>query len=102
MSHLFSSFKLRGVEYSNRVGVSPTCQYSGEGGFANDWHFAHLAARAARLVFTEAGPSGPRADFPQDLGDLQHRPGQPVHEKGVHRGHQTPMSVRRLGDNRRP
>ena len=72
MSHLFTAFRLRGVEYSNRVGVSPMCQYSCEDGFANDWHFAHLAARAvggAGLVFTEAAAVTPEGRIsPQDLG----------------------------------
>ena len=53
MSHLFSEFRLRDVAYANRIGVSPMCQYSCEDGFANDWHFAHLAARAV-------GGGGPR------------------------------------------
>ena len=57
MPHLFSELRLRGVVLANRIGVSPMCQYSCVDGFANDWHFAHLATRAvggAGLVFTEA------------------------------------------------
>ena len=72
MSHLFSEFRLRDVAYANRIGVSPMCQYSSEDGFANDWHFAHLAARAvggAGLVFTEAAAVTPEGRIsPQDLG----------------------------------
>jgi len=72
MSHLFSEFKLRGVTLANRIGVSPMCQYSCEDGFANDWHFAHLAARAvggAALVFTEAAAVAPEGRIsPEDLG----------------------------------
>ena len=72
MSHLFSEYTLRDVTYANRVGVSPMCQYSCEDGFANDWHFAHLAARAvggAGLVFTEAAAVTPEGRIsPQDLG----------------------------------
>src|SRR5271165_3082025 len=72
MSHLFSDFRLRGVTLANRIGVSPMCQYSCEDGFANDWHFAHLAARAvggAGLVFTEAAAVTPEGRIsPQDLG----------------------------------
>src|SRR5271167_5273490 len=41
-------------------------------GFANDWHFAHLGARAvggAGLVFTEAAAVAPEGRIsPQDLG----------------------------------
>jgi 2,4-dienoyl-CoA reductase-like NADH-dependent reductase (Old Yellow Enzyme family) len=43
---LFSPFKLRSVEFRNRIGVSPMCQYSSVDGFANDWHLVHLGARA--------------------------------------------------------
>jgi 2,4-dienoyl-CoA reductase-like NADH-dependent reductase (Old Yellow Enzyme family) len=48
------------------------CQYSSEDGFANDWHFVHLASRAvggAGLVFTEAAAvtAGGRITL-QDLG----------------------------------
>jgi 2,4-dienoyl-CoA reductase-like NADH-dependent reductase (Old Yellow Enzyme family) len=47
VSHpLFSPFKLRGVEFRNRIGVSPMCQYSSEDGFASDWHLVHLGSRA--------------------------------------------------------
>jgi 2,4-dienoyl-CoA reductase-like NADH-dependent reductase (Old Yellow Enzyme family) len=72
MSHLFSELKLRGVTLANRIGVSPMCQYSCEDGYANDWHFAHLASRAvggASLVFTEAAAVTPEGRIsPQDLG----------------------------------
>ena len=43
MSRLLSPLTLRGVTLKNRVAVSPMCQYSARQGFANDWHFAHLA-----------------------------------------------------------
>ncbi len=72
MAHLFSELRLRDVTYANRIGVSPMCQYSSDDGFANDWHFAHLAARAvggAGLVFTEAAAVTPEGRIsPQDLG----------------------------------
>ncbi len=72
VSHLFSELKVRDVTLPNRVGVSPMCQYSCENGFANDWHFAHLSARAvggAGLVFTEAAAISPEGRIsPQDLG----------------------------------
>ena len=56
MSHLFEPLAIRGVTLSNRIVVSPMCQYSSRDGLANDWHFVHLASRAvggAALVFTE-------------------------------------------------
>ncbi len=72
MPHLFSELRLRGVALANRIGVSPMCQYSCVDGFANDWHFAHLAARAvggAGLVFTEAAAVSPEGRIsPQDVG----------------------------------
>ena len=43
---LFTPLELRGVTLRNRIAMSPMCQYSSEDGFANDWHFAHHAARA--------------------------------------------------------
>ena len=71
MSHLFSEFRLRDVMFANRIGVSPMCQYSCEDGLANDWHFAHLSARAvggAGLVFTEAAAVTPEGRIsPQEL-----------------------------------
>lgn len=69
---LFSSFKLRSVEFANRVGVSPMCQYSSEDGFANDWHLVHLGSRAqggAGLVIAEASAVTPEGRIsPADLG----------------------------------
>jgi 2,4-dienoyl-CoA reductase-like NADH-dependent reductase (Old Yellow Enzyme family) len=72
MHHLFSELKIRGVTLSNRIGVSPMCQYSCKDGFADDWHFAHLSSRAvggAGLVFTEAAAVAPEGRIsPEDLG----------------------------------
>jgi len=54
---LFRPFSLRSIEFSNRIAVSPMCQYSCDDGFATDWHLVHLGARAqggAGLVLTEA------------------------------------------------
>src|SRR5271166_5168548 len=73
MSHpLFSPFRLRSVTFANRIGVSPMCQYSSKDGFANDWHFVHLGARAqggAGLVTLEASAVLPEGRIsPADLG----------------------------------
>jgi len=71
-SPLFSSFRLRSVEFANRIGVSPMCQYSSEDGFANDWHLVHLGSRAqggAGLVILEAAAVLPEGRIsPADLG----------------------------------
>ena len=72
MSKLYSSYTLRGLELSNRIVVSPMCQYSAENGLANDWHLVHLGSRAvgdAGLVFTEAAAVSPEGRIsPSDLG----------------------------------
>jgi 2,4-dienoyl-CoA reductase-like NADH-dependent reductase (Old Yellow Enzyme family) len=71
-ARLFSPLRLREVEFRNRIGVSPMCQYSSEDGFANDWHFVHLGAFAtggAGLVMTEANAVVPEGRIsPRDLG----------------------------------
>ncbi len=43
---LFSPIQIRDVTLSNRIVVSPMCQYSADDGFANDWHLVHLGSRA--------------------------------------------------------
>ncbi|RDV05784.1 bifunctional salicylyl-CoA 5-hydroxylase/oxidoreductase [Undibacter mobilis] len=53
---MFVPFKVRGVELTNRVVVSPMAQYRAEGGMPSDWHLVHYGERAkggAGLVFTE-------------------------------------------------
>ncbi|HEX8749242.1 MAG TPA: NADH:flavin oxidoreductase/NADH oxidase, partial [Pyrinomonadaceae bacterium] len=72
MSHLFSAFTLRGVEFRNRVFVSPMCQYSSRDGMPNDWHGVHLGSRAvggAALVMAEATSVSPEGRIsPGDTG----------------------------------
>jgi anthraniloyl-CoA monooxygenase len=54
---IFQPFRLRGLRLSNRIVVSPMCQYSCEDGTPTDWHLVHLGSRAvggAGLVFAEA------------------------------------------------
>ncbi|UVC11285.1 NADH:flavin oxidoreductase/NADH oxidase [Rhizobium sp. TH2] len=43
MSQLFSPITFRELTLKNRITVAPMCQYTARHGFANDWHFAHLA-----------------------------------------------------------
>jgi 2,4-dienoyl-CoA reductase-like NADH-dependent reductase (Old Yellow Enzyme family) len=72
MPHLFEPLILRDVEFSNRIFVSPMCQYSCRDGMATDWHLVHLGSRAvgqAAMVMAEA--SAVTADgriSPKDLG----------------------------------
>ena len=72
MSQLFDPLPLRSVTLSNRIGVSPMCEYSSEDGFANEWHLVHLGSRAvggAGLVLTEATAVEERGRItPADLG----------------------------------
>jgi anthraniloyl-CoA monooxygenase len=44
---MFTPFRLRELTLSNRIVVSPMCQYSAEDGTPNDWHLVHLGSRAA-------------------------------------------------------
>ena len=71
-SILFQPMRLRDVELRNRIVVSPMCQYSGEDGFAGDWHLVNLGSRAvggAGLVFTEATAVNAEGRIsPGDLG----------------------------------
>ncbi len=72
MPNLFSELSIRDVTFPNRIAVSPMCQYCSVDGFADDWHFVHLASRAvggAGLVITEAAAVAPEGRItPQDLG----------------------------------
>jgi 2,4-dienoyl-CoA reductase-like NADH-dependent reductase (Old Yellow Enzyme family) len=69
---LFDPLRLRGVELRNRIGVSPMCQYSSEGGYANDWHLVHIggfATGGAGLILMEATAVAPEGRItPYDLG----------------------------------
>ena len=54
---LFEPLTIRGVEFRNRIFVSPMCEYSSVDGMPDDWHLVHLGSRAvggAGLVLTEA------------------------------------------------
>lgn len=72
MSKLFSRFKLRGLEFRNRIFVSPMCQYSAKDGMADTWHLVHLGSRAvggAGLVMVEAAAVVPEGRIsPYDIG----------------------------------
>ncbi len=56
-STLFSPIAMRGVTASNRITVSPMCQYSATDGVPQDWHLVHLgqfALSGPGVIFTEA------------------------------------------------
>src|SRR5438552_1798727 len=57
MPGLFDPLAIRDLTLTNRVFVSPMCQYASRDGHANDWQFVRLGRRAvggAGLVLTEA------------------------------------------------
>ena len=72
MPSLFDPLQLRDLSLSNRIVVSPMCQYSSVDGFASDWHLVHLGSRAvggAALVLTEAtAVTASGRISPSDLG----------------------------------
>ncbi len=72
MSKLFEKYKLRGIEFRNRLWVSPMCQYSSADGMPTDWHLVHLGSRAvggAGLVIQEATAVSPEGRIsPSDAG----------------------------------
>jgi anthraniloyl-CoA monooxygenase len=53
---MFTPFRLRDLVISNRVVVSPMCQYCADDGTVGDWHVQHLGSRAvggAGMVYAE-------------------------------------------------
>ncbi len=56
-SLLFSPLKIRGVEFRNRIAMSPMCMYSAKDGSVSDWHLVHYTSRAVGgtgLIMIEA------------------------------------------------
>ena len=54
---IFEKIKIKDTEFSNRIVVSPMCQYSAIDGLMNDWHFQHLSQfgfSGAGLVMIES------------------------------------------------
>src|ERR1700727_865742 len=72
MSQLFTPLTIRDISLSNRIVVSPMCQYSAHDGMSDDWHLVHLGTRAvggAGLIFTEATAVAAEGRIsPADLG----------------------------------
>lgn len=58
MSMLFSSFKIKNLEFKNRVVMAPMCMYTAkDDGIITDWHKIHYATRAlggVGLIIQEA------------------------------------------------
>jgi len=111
MPHLFDSFSIRDLQFSNRVFVSPMCEYSSVDGYANDWHLVHLGSRAvggAGLVLTEATAVLPEGRIsPQDLGiwkdehvEVLKRIVSFIHEQGSAAGMQLAHAGRKASTRR--
>jgi 2,4-dienoyl-CoA reductase-like NADH-dependent reductase (Old Yellow Enzyme family) len=97
LPHLFAPLAIGAVTLTNRIAVSPMCEYSSDDGFANDWHLVHLGSRAvggAGLVFTEASAVAAEGRIsPQDLGIWKDEHIAPLrritdflHAQGAHAG----------------
>ena len=69
---LFTPLTIRGVNFRNRIVMSPMCQYVAQDGLASDWHLVHLGSRAVggvALVMVEATAVTPEGRIsPGDLG----------------------------------
>ncbi|KAF7368431.1 NADH:flavin oxidoreductase 1 [Mycena venus] len=69
---LFTPLKIRGVEFPNRIWVSPMQQYSADNGKLTPWHMAWLGGiiiRGAGLVFVEGTAVAPEGRIsPEDTG----------------------------------
>ncbi|KAI0077375.1 FMN-linked oxidoreductase [Panus rudis PR-1116 ss-1] len=69
---LFQPLKIRGVEFQNRIWLSPLCQYSSKDGFVQPWHMAHLGGIVSRgpgLTMVEATAVSPEGRItPEDAG----------------------------------
>src|SRR5436309_7052957 len=111
MPHLFDSFTIRDLEFSNRVFVSPMCEYSSVDGYANDWHLVHLGSRVvggAGLVLTEATAVLPKGRIsPRDLGIWKDEHVDPlkhivsfIHEQGSVAGMQLAHAGRKASTRR--
>jgi NADPH2 dehydrogenase len=72
MSALFTPFQLRDLALSNRIVVSPMCQYSAEDGRATAWHMIHLGSLAlsgaAMLCLEATAVEAIGRITPSDLG----------------------------------
>lgn len=69
---IFEKYTIRGIEFRNRLWVSPMCMYSSEDGMPTDWHLIHLGSRAvggAGLLMMEATAVVPEGRIsPADAG----------------------------------
>ncbi|PFH48140.1 hypothetical protein AMATHDRAFT_66168 [Amanita thiersii Skay4041] len=69
---LFQPIKIRGLEFQNRIWLSPLCQYSAQGGKPSLWQMAHIGGIVSRgpgLTIVEASGVTPEGRItPNDAG----------------------------------
>ena len=91
---LFDSLDLRGMRMSNRIVVSPMCQYSAVDGCATDWHSLHwgqLLLSSAGMFVIEATAVTPEGRItPGDLGLYDHASETALGERLARARAQTP------------
>ncbi|AJY75926.1 NADH:flavin oxidoreductase/NADH oxidase [Paenibacillus beijingensis] len=111
MNHLFTPYKLKGLELKNRVVMPPMCQYSvtSKDGIATDWHYQHYVSRAiggAGLIIiemTDVEPDGRITDFDLGLWSDDHIPAlarivEACHQYGAKVGIQIAHAGRKAED----
>lgn len=111
MDHLFSPFKLKGLELKNRVVLPPMCQYSvpNKDGIATDWHYVHYVSRAIGgtgfiiIEMTDVEPDGRISDFDLGLWSDEQIPAlakivEACHQHGTKVGIQIGHAGRKAGD----
>lgn len=110
---MFTPYRLRGMELTNRVAVSPMATYSAKEGTPNDFHLVHYGARAqggAGLIFTEmtcVSPEGRITPGCTGMYSKEHLPAWKricdfVHERtpakfALQLGHSGPKGATKLG-----
>lgn len=69
---IFTPLAVRGVTFQNRLFLAPLCQYSGQNGYATDWHLTHLGGiiqRGPGLALMESTAVQKEGRItPQDIG----------------------------------
>lgn len=111
MPSVFETLTIRGVEFRNRIWVSPMCQYSclEHNGVPNDWHLMHLgqfAAGGAGLVMAEATGVCPEGRITRECAGLWNEEQQQawsrvvafVHAQGAKAGIQLGHAGRKASD----
>lgn len=113
--HLFSPFRVKGLQLKNRVVMAPMVQNSvtTKDGKPNDWHYVHYLSRAIGGVgliimeMTDVEPDGRISDADLGLWSDEHIPAfariiEGVHAQGAKIGIQIAHAGRKAEDAARP